>query len=819
MQTNWQDLKHTIRGLRRSPGFTAAVVFALALGIGSNAVIFSAIHAVLLNPLPFRKLRDPERLVMIWERNPSMSAFFAERLPVRLRNFRTWKEQARSFDDLGVWADTSFTLTANDDRSGLKPEQVETGIASANFFPLLGVRLQMGRNFFADEMQAGRGQVAILSDELYKSRFGNDPKILEKVLTANGKQYRIVGVLPPGFEMPSFWEGFDQKKPRLWIPVELHPAMELDEHFGYFVFGRLRAGVRISEARSEMKVIAQRLAAARPDTNTGCGINVFPLDEENAGPDLRRALLVLQAAVAFVLLIACANAGNLVLTRALERDKEIAVRTALGASRWSIVRQAFTESLVLSSLAAGVGLLIAFWAQMLFIKFAPEDVHGLQDIRIDGVVAAFAVGVSLAAAMLSVLFPAIHAWKEDIHEVLSRNARSMSGSSRRLRSALAAAEIGLSLVVLTGAGLMLRTLHSLMSTDLGFRPDHLLVMRVKLPEQKYKSPEMAMAFNSRLLDAVRNVAGVRNAALTNALPMKSVNQSSFEFPGVSYKPGTNPVANWSRSSDGYFETLGLRVLRGTTFTRQETTSNDPDVAVVNEAFVRTFFRNQDALGKALLFDNEAGKKTKYSIVGIVANERQMGPDREQSPQFYLPGNQLRSIILFARTVGDPLSVAPAVKQQVWNIEKEQPISDVVTADTILRNWTAPRRFNMVILLSFGGVALVLATVGLYSVLAYSVTLRRREIGIRMALGAEPNMVARFVLKQGLIMALTGIAVGLCGALVLTRFMRSLISGVSTSDPVTLGAVCVLLVMISMAACYLPALRAARVDPIEALRAE
>jgi putative ABC transport system permease protein len=520
-----------------------------------------------------------------------------------------------------------------------------------------------------------------------------------------------------------------------------------------------------------------------------------------------------------VLLIACANAGNLVLTRALERDKEVAVRAALGASRWSIVRQAFTESLVLSILAAGVGLLIAFWAQRLFIKFAPEDVHGLQDIRMDGAVAAFAVGVSLAAALFSALFPAIHARKEDIHQVLSRTGRGTAGSSRRLRNVLAAAEIALSLVVLTGAGLMLRTLHSLMSTDLGFRTDHLLVMRMELPEQKYKAPELARAFNERLLDAVRQVAGVRNAALTNALPMTTVNQSSFEFPGVTYKPGTSPVANWSRSSDGYFETLGLRVLRGRTFTRQETISKDANVALVNEAFVRSFFRNEEPLGKALLFNNEAGKRTRYTIIGMAANERQLGPDGAQSPQFYLPGNQLRSIILFARTSGDPLSVATAVKQQVWNIEKDQPVSEVVTADTMLRNWTAPSRFNMVILLSFGGVALLLATVGLYSVLAYSVTLRRREIGIRMALGAGPGAVARFIVKQGLMVALTGIGVGLCGAVALTRFMRSLISGVSPSDPVTLVAVCVLLAMVSMVACYLPALRAARVDPIEALRAE
>jgi putative ABC transport system permease protein len=366
---------------------------------------------------------------------------------------------------------------------------------------------------------------------------------------------------------------------------------------------------------------------------------------------------------------------------------------------------------------------------------------------------------------------------------------------------------------------MIRTINSLMNTDLGFRPDHLLVMRVELPESKYKAPEMAASFNRRLLDAVRAIPGVQNAALTSALPMKTVNQSSFEFPGVTYKPGAGPVANWARSSDGYFETLGLRVLRGRTFTREEAMSSDPRVAVVNDAFARSFFPNETAPRKIIVFDNEAGKKTNYRIIGVVANERQMGPDNEQSPQFYLPGSHLRSIILFARTLGDPLNMAPAIKQQVWNIEKDQPISDVVTADTMLRNWTAPRRFNMVILLSFAAIALGLAAVGLYSVLAYSVTLRTREIGIRMALGAEPGRVAIFILKQGLGMALIGIASGLCGALALTRFMQSLIFGVSPTDVPTFAAVAVLLVLISALASYVPAARAARVDPIQALRAE
>lgn len=814
MDSIWQDLKYSARGLRRSPGFTVAAGAALALGIGANTVIFSVVNSVLLNPVAFEHMREPGRLVMIWEKNPSLSVFFANRMPPRPSSLREWKKQNQSFEDMALWIDGTTTLTSENDRAGLKPEQVSSGTATANFFPLLGIRLRLGRNFNQEETTSGKSRVTIISDELFTSRFNRDPQALGRTLIADGKTYRIIGVLAPNFRMPATWGGFDQKKPKLWMPLESRPGDKSEDSFNSYVFARLKPGVTLEKARAEMNVIGNRLLAAFPERNAGFGINVATLDEENVGDDLRRALVVLYVAVVFVLLIACANVGNLLLTRAVAREKEIAVRTALGAGRLRILKQTVTESLLLSFMAAATGLVLSYWALRAINAFAPEDMHSMHDLRMDSGVLWFTTAIAVAAALLFGIAPALHSLKGDVNEVLSRTSRSVVGSSQRVRTMLATAEIALSLVLLIGAGLMIRTLGSLMSTDLGFRPDHLLIMRISLPESKYGKPEQQHAFSQQLIDGVRRVPGVQNAALTNAMPMKSVNQSSFEIPGRTYKPGSIPTSDWAYTSDAYFETLGIKVRKGRTYTRQEALAEHADVCVVNDAFVRTHFPNEEALGKTIKFNDRA-----WRIIGVVANEHQMGPDNEQHPEFYLPSSHLQSPLLVTRTAGDPLSMASAVKQQVWNIDKEQPIAEVGTEEEALRSWVAPRRFNMIILLTFAGIALALAAVGLYSVIAYSVSLRTREIGIRMALGADSRAVTVFFVRQGLGMTLAGVVAGLVGAFVLTRFMQSLIFGVSAVDPLTFAGVSAVLIVISVAASYVPALRAARILPVEALRAE
>ncbi len=819
METLWQDLRYALRGFQKSFGFTLAAIFALALGIGANTAIFTVVNAILLNSQALKSLQDPDRLVMLWEKNPRLDFFVAERMPPRLKNYLDWKKESRAFEGMAIFHDTHLNLTAPKDSARRKPEQVSAAQVSSDFLPLLGVRPRLGRNFKPEEMQAANGKVAILSDDLYKSRFNSDPRILGKVLRASDVEYQIVGVLPPNFEMPAVWEGLDQSRPKVWTPVEIAPGLQEQRERGYFVFGRLKTGVTLAQARAEMSVIAKRLERADPDLDRGFGVNVFPLSVEDVDPALRKSLFVLQIAVGFVLLIACANVANLLLTRAVRREKEIAVRLALGAARGRIVRQMLSESLLLSVTGGVAGLLFAFGALRAVSSLAPAETHGFHELRVDPLVLGFTVLVTMIAGLLFGLAPAFHALRQNVNDALGRGARGVGGTSNRLRSALVISEIALSIILLIGAGLMIRSLASLMSTDMGFRPDHLLTMRISLPQLKYGNPEQVTAFNQRLIDAVRQIPGVRSAALTDALPMRSISETSFELQGKPVKPGQEPLAELARVEDGYFETLGLKLYRGRTFTRQDIAVPQPNVAVVNQAFARANWPGEDALGKVIVFPQRTGKKLDYSVIGVVDDEHQLGPDSASHAEMYLAQAQLQYMILVVRTRGDPLAMTSAVENQVWNIDKEQPVSDVDSMEHILHEWTAPRRFNMMVLLNFAGVALMLAAVGLYSVLAYSVGLRTREIGVRVALGAEPRRVASLVVGHGLKLVAAGVAVGLAGALAVTRFIKSLIFGVTTTDPDTYVAVTVALVAIALVASYLPARRAARIDPIQALRVE
>ncbi|MBV8707388.1 MAG: ABC transporter permease [Acidobacteriaceae bacterium] len=475
--------------------------------------------------------------------------------------------------------------------------------------------------------------------------------------------------------------------------------------------------------------------------------------------------------------------------------------------------------MLLSGIAGVLGVIFAYWALRVISYYAPEGTHGFHELRIDVPVLLFTVGVSVVAGILFGLAPSFYILKQDVNQSLNRGARSIAGTSNRLRSVLVISEVALSLILLIGAGLMIRSLSALMSTNLGFRLEHLYTTQISLPQSKYSKPEQVAAFNDRLLEAVRQIGGIRSASLTTAIPMQSVQESSYELADRKMKPGQHLVSNWARVSDGYFETLGMQIYQGRTFTRADVTSNNPVVAVVNRAFARSNWPDGDALGKIIMFGNEAGKPTGYRIVGIVNDERQLGPDSASHTEFYLPGQRLQSMYLVVRAAGTPQQIASAIKKEVWNIDPEQPVSELRNMENVLREWTGPRRFNTTVLLDFAALALVLAAVGLYSVLAYSVSLRTREISIRIALGAEPQKVARFVVNQGLKLAVIGTVLGLAGAFALTRFMQSLIYGISAMDPITFIAVPLLLILVTIAASYLPARRASRVDPIEALRVE
>jgi putative ABC transport system permease protein len=792
---------------------------ALALGIGANTAIFSTVNGVLLNSLPFRSIKEPNRLMSIYERNPAILAFISERLPVRFKNYLEWKKQNQSFESIAAYQDASFDLSSANSTGHREPEQVHGVRATSDFLPLLGVRPRIGRNFSADEMRSGAAHVGIISDDLWRSRFQADPNIIGRTIRATGTEYQIIGVLPPDFELPATGQGLDQSKPKLWVPMNINPSSQEERNMALTVFGRLKRGVTLDQARAEMNVISRRLQQAYPDMNRGWGISVFPTVSEDVDPAVRRSLYVLQVAVGFVLLIACANVANLLLTKAVAREKEMAVRIALGASRGQIVRQTLTESLLLSFIGGALGLLLAYEALHVISYLAPKDTHGFHELRIDPLVLAFTLGSTLIAGVLFGLAPSFYSIGRGVNSALNRGARSVGGASNRFRSALVIAEISLSLILLVGAGLTIRSLSSLMNVDLGFQPDHLLTMSITLPGSRYTKPEQMAAFNDQLLERVQHLPGVRAASLTTALPMRSISEQSYQIPGVPTDPNKMKVTDWARVTDKHVDAIGMRLLRGRSLTRQDVLASMPDVALVNDAFARANWPHDDAIGKAFLFSGEDGKDVRYTVVGVVSNEHQFGPDTATHAQIYLPGHHMQGMSLVVRAAGDPLALANAVKQQIWAIDQDEPVSEVDSMENVLHEWTAPRRFNMTVLLNFGVIALVLAAIGLYSVLGYSVSLRTREIGIRVALGAEPKNVAGFVLRQGVGLTLFGIAVGLAGAFALTRFMQSIIFGISAFDPFTFAGGSILLIAIAAAASYLPARRASRIDPMQALRTE
>jgi putative ABC transport system permease protein len=807
METLFQDVRYACRQLIRTPAFSIAAIVALALGIGANVTIFSTVNAVLLNSLPFRFIKNPQRLVSLYSFNRSLADF--SRLPSSFKNFLAWKEQSHSFIGMEAYRSVPLNLTSND---GREPEQVAAVTVTPGFLPLLGIVPRMGRNFSNSETISGSDHVALISDELWRGRFNADSKIVGKVIRVSNSQYQIIGVMPARFELPTT----DENKPKLWIPLYLHSNE--DEGSGLSVIARLKPNVTFEQARAELQVIGNRLEKDRRE-NQGWGVSVFPTISEGVDNDFRTSLYVLQVAVGFVLLIACANVANLLLTRAVAREKEMAVRVAIGAGRWRIVRQNLTESLVLSFAGGALGLLLSLAGMRTIAYLAPKDEHGLHELTLNSLVLAFTLGVTVLSGILFGLAPSIHALRQSVAEALSRGSRSVSGSSRRFRSGLVVVEIAMSLILLVGAGLTIRSLISLLNVDPGFRPDHLLTMGLVLPPYQYQNPQQIGAFNDQLLARVQHLPGVQAASLSTGLPMRRFSESNYTFPGVAIDPNHLRITAWTRVTDQNVQAMGLHLLQGRNLTRADVETAKPSVTIVNEAFARSNWPNQNALGKVIVFSGDGRENLNYKIVGVVSNAHQMGPDSESRIEVYIPDHQMQTMSLLVRIAGDPLAMANSVKQQVWALDKDQPVLDVDSMENMLSEWVAPRRFTMTIMLAFGVIALLSAAVGLYSVLAYAVTLRTREIGVRVALGAEPKRVAAMILSEGVSMAVVGIVLGLAGAFALTRFMQSLIFGISAFDATTFILVSALLTVIAMIASYLPARRASLVNPTEALRAE
>ena len=802
-----QDLRYAGRMQLKNPGFTIVAVIALSLGIGANTAIFSVVNSVLLRPLPYK---DPERLVMVWEDGSKHG--FPRETPAAA-NFIDWRDQNTVFEGMAAIADVSFNLTGSGD-----PERLEGRAVTANLFPLLGADAQIGRTFTNAEDQPGNDYVAILSHALWQRRFGGDNNIVGKPISLNGETFTVVGVMPASFQYPTSDDAF-------WLPMGFTPEQKANRERHYLqVLARLKPGTSLEQAQTEMSTIAARLAQQYPDSNTDLGAVVTSLHEHLVG-DIRPALMILLGAVGLVLLIACANVANLLLARAAVRQKEIAVRVALGARRWRLIRQFLTESVLLATIGGVVGLAIAYGGLLLLRAFIPENIAQAREISIDLKVLGFTFLVAMITGLIFGLAPALQAARFNQTETLKEGGRdSATGSGgKRIRGLLVMAEVAVSLVLLIGAGLLINSFLRLRNVDPGFRSDNLLTMKFELPVPKYLEFERRSAFYTDLIQRVEAIAGVKSAAVTTNLPLyRQGNSIGIGIEGQPpLPPGQENVVFTRVISPGYFDTMSIPLLRGRVFSDQDA-PNTPRAAVIGETMARLYWPGQDPIGKRIGVGEIERPEDWTQVVGVVKDVRQLELTADPKPQLYLPYKQrgfFEPRDLVVKTEVDPASLAATVRKTVWEIDKDQPVSHIRTMEEILLDSIARQRFSMLLLAIFAGVALILAAVGIYGVMSYSVAQRTHEIGIRMALGAQTSAVLKLAVGYGMKLVVAGIVIGLIAAFALTRVMSTLLFGVTATDPVTFGVISLLLIVVAAIASYIPARRATKVDPIIALRYE
>jgi putative ABC transport system permease protein len=803
------DVRFAVRMLAKNPSFTVVAVFALALGIGANTAIFSVVNAVLLRPLPFK---DPQQLVMVWENAAHLG--FPKNTPSPA-NFLDWQKQSSVFAGMAAMIERSFNLTGVGE-----PERLDGRRVSANMFEVLGVPALLGRAFVPDDDRAGT-RVVLLSHSLWQRRFGSDPAVIGTALTLNGESYTVVGVMPPSLHLPGYGNWSDQ----VWVPIAFPPeeAAQRGNHF-LEVIARLKPGVTIEQAQAEMETIAARLARQYPDYNVRTGAVVTPLHEEVVG-DIKPALLVLVGAVGFVLLIACANVANLLLARAAVRQKEIALRLALGASRSRLTRQFLTESVLLAFFGGGFGLLLALAAIRILKSFVPATVSQAQAIAIDGKVLLFTALVAVLTGVVFGLAPAIQASLFNLNDTLKEGGRDSAASLKgnRLRSLLVVTEVAVSFLLLIGAGLLINSFFHLRNLDPGFRADHLLTMKIDLSQVKYPDRERRSAFLDELIRRVRALPGAKAAAIAGNLPLTYNGDSmAIGVEGVpDPPPDQRPDVIYRAVGPGYFSTMGIPLLRGRDFTDQDRADSNY-VVVISEKIAQHFWPGQDPIGKRLKPGSSTSDAPWREVIGVVKDVRQNDFIAPPKMQMYFSYRQLKDLApnaLVVRTAVHPMSLAASVRNTIWSLDKDQTVSDVDTMEHIIAEAVARQRFSMLLLGLFAGLALVLAAVGIYGVMSYSVAQRTREIGVRIALGARRADVLQMTVKQGLKLVGLGMLVGVVAAFILTRVMASLLFGISATDPLTFIGIALVLLTVAILASYIPALRATRVDPIVALRTE
>jgi putative ABC transport system permease protein len=803
----WQDLRYGIRVLIKNPGVTAAAVITLALGIGANTAIFSVINGVLLRPLP---LADPDRVVMLSSSFEDSKKGFSS-----FPNLRDWRSQSGSCEDMAAFKSFGFTLTGDGEA-----ERVQGARVSSNFFSLLRVNPVLGRSFVAEEEQPNGPTAVIVSYGFWERRLNSDASIIGKSLRLSGDDCTVVGVLPPDFDFP-YWT----EQPDVWATIagegsnlESRGAQVLN------VIGRLKTGVTVQQAQSDMDVIARRLEQEHPDTNTGLGISVAGFHDRLV-EEVRPALWMLLGAVGFVLLIGCANVGNLLLARASARQKEIAIRAALGASRWRVARQLLTESLALALVGGSAGLILAGWGLDLLLSIGATDLPRLDAVRIDGPVLAFTFILSLLTGLVFGSLPAFKASRLDLNETLKEGGRGSAASSGRLRGLLVVSEIGLSLVLLAGAGLLVNSFINLLRVNPGFNPDNVLTARISLARATYGGSSRRIEFFNQAIQRINALPGVESVAFVTPAPFSNnVVTTGFRIEGQPPPaPGREPGARISGVTPGYFQLMGIPLVRGREFTSQDVRGGVGAV-IINQTLAGRYWSGQDPIGQRISsvgVSVDDDEPLVWQIVGVVGDVKQFALDHQADPELYMPHNQMSwgwgHFVI--RTSGNPLMLAEAVRGQIHDIDKDQPIYQIRTLGEMISGSIARPKSYMFLLALFAAAGLVLSVTGVYGVMSYVVALHTREIGIRMALGARSRDIVTMVTRQGMGFTLAGVAVGLIASLAVTRLLSSLLFGVSPTDPLIFVGISLLLSGTALAASLIPARRAARVDPMVALRYE
>jgi putative ABC transport system permease protein len=821
MTTLWQDIRYGVRMLWKNSGITAIVIFALALGIGANTAIFSVVNTVLLRPLPYP---DAENLVFLNEKSPVL-----EEMSISYPNFTDWREHNQSFEHIGVYNRGSYNLTGAGEA-----ERIVTAQMSADMFTLLKVSPLHGRVYTNDEDKPGSTPVVVLSYGLWQRRFGGQMSILNQQITLNSKSYTVIGVMPETFFFPSRGE--------MWVPVgqlsDQPSWKERGNHPGLYGVGRLKPGVSFEQAEADLNTLAANLEKQYPDTNAGNRVRFRPLLEIFVS-DARRALWVIFAAVVLVLLIACANIANLLLARASARRKEMAIRTAVGASRWRLTRQLLTESILLSLIGGAIGLVLARWGIDLILYVSPDSIPRWREIGLDWTVLVFTIGISGVTGILFGLVPALQAGEVDVHETLKETGRGVSGRNW-LRSSLITAEVAITLVLLICAGLMIRSFYLLNKVNPGFSYEHLTSFSVSLPQKKYDKMETRASFYNRLLENIRALPGVESAAVASGLPLGNNGwQTGFTIDGQPRPPrDQTPLMEACLVTPDYFRAMNIPVLRGRVFTDRDDRShlagrdlsrmNEDEIAiaglnkiVIDEEFARRYWPNEEAVGKRISMGSEENPRF-LEVLGVVGRVKMESLNQNSDRvQGYFPFNQVPngSMTVIVKGSSDPNMLISSMRAAVKQIDPDQPIYSPRTMDELRAESVASERLNLMLLSIFAGIALVLAIVGIYGVMSYSVTQRTHEIGIRMAIGARPRDVFAMILGHGMKLTLIGVVIGLALAFAATRLMGTMLFGVAPTDLTTFSVISILLISVAALACYLPGRRATKVEPTISLRYE